>query len=86
MHDYWGGGVFTLLGQNSTHTTISMSCSHSRPSAVEADRCLVSSSTACNDFIPTVCVRNMMTWGEPGTLSWTLAESEFSTGLRGEDL
>ncbi len=23
---------------------------------------------------------NMMTWGEPGTLSWMWAETEFSTG------
>ncbi len=23
-------------------------------------------SAACNDFIPTACVRNMMTWGGPG--------------------
>jgi hypothetical protein len=26
---------------------------------------------ACNDFIPTACVRNMTAWGGPGTLNWT---------------
>jgi hypothetical protein len=35
---------------------------------------------ACNDFISTACVHNMMTWGEPGTLSWTWAESETAMG------
>ncbi len=30
------------------------------------------SSAACNDFIPTACVRNKKTWGGgPGTLFWT---------------
>ncbi len=24
---------------------------------------------ACNDFIPTACVRNMTKWGGPGTLN-----------------
>ncbi len=31
-------------------------------------------SEACNDFIPTTCVRNMTTWGGPGMLNWTWAE------------
>jgi hypothetical protein len=36
-------------------------------------------TAACNYFILTACVHNM-TWGEPGTLSWTWAESETATG------
>jgi hypothetical protein len=44
----------------------------------EVDGCQV--SRACNDFISTACVRNMMSWGEPGTLSWTWAEIETAMG------
>ncbi len=37
-------------------------------------------STACKDFIPTACMRNIMTWEEPGMLGWTWTESEFARG------
>jgi hypothetical protein len=37
---------------------------YSRLSAVEADGCQVSRQLrGLHDFIPTVCVRNMRTWG-----------------------
>jgi hypothetical protein len=35
---------------------------------------------AGNDFIPTACVYNMMTWGEPGTSSWMWVETETAMG------
>ncbi len=44
-------------------------------------------SAACYDFIPTACVRNMKTWGGPGTLNWTWTGKYSSDhGPRGDDL
>jgi hypothetical protein len=63
-----------------------MCTSISKLSAVEADGCQVSRLlAACNDFIPTACVRNMRTWGGPGTSIWTWAKRG-GHGPRGEDL
>ncbi len=59
---------------------------NSRLSAVEADGCQVSRPLlGLHDFIPTACVRNMRTWGGPGTLIWTSAKRG-SHGPRGKDL
>jgi hypothetical protein len=37
-------------------------------------------SAACNDFIPTACVRNMTTWGGPGTLNLDVGREIATTG------
>ncbi len=59
---------------------------NSRLSAVEADGCQVSRPLrGMQDFIPTACVRNMRTWGGPGTLIWTWAKRG-GHAPRGEDL
>jgi hypothetical protein len=42
-------------------------------------------TAACYDFIPTACVRNMKTWGGPGTLNWT-GRGNSDHGPRGDDL
>ncbi len=69
---------------NSDKTITDFICS--RLSAVEADGYQVSRPlAACNDFIPTACVRNMRTWGGPGTSIWTWAKRG-GHGPHGEDL